>query len=116
MGAGSLALLATLSLVLPAMASACVEDGGGEDNAPSIGAGADNPGDLHLRRRDRGGQRRSRRRLRHPQVHGEVGTEGLSCNLQLIPDEVGSSSTRPSTTANPSCHRTTRNRRSPTAQ
>jgi hypothetical protein len=34
---GSLALFAALLLVLPAAASACIEDGGGEDRAPTIG-------------------------------------------------------------------------------
>ena len=45
---GSLALLAALVLVLPAVASACIEDGGGEDRAPMISGGADQSGDPHL--------------------------------------------------------------------
>jgi hypothetical protein len=36
--AGLLTLLAALTLALPAVASACIEDGGGEDRGPLIGA------------------------------------------------------------------------------
>jgi hypothetical protein len=35
---GALALLTTLALALPAIAAACIEDGGGEDRGPLIGA------------------------------------------------------------------------------
>jgi len=41
-----LALLAALLLVLPAAASACIEDGGGEDRAPTIGGGQVTPATL----------------------------------------------------------------------
>jgi hypothetical protein len=43
---GSLALIAALAFVLPAAASACIEDGGGEDNPPLIGAAQISPSTL----------------------------------------------------------------------
>jgi hypothetical protein len=89
-GIGSLALLAALLLVLPAAASACIEDGGGEDRAPSIGAGQVTPATLT----SEGGTVVLSGEVEDDcgirSVHGEVGTEGFSSVFEMHPVGPGS--------------------------
>ena len=89
MGAGTLALLGTLALALPAMASACIEDGGGEDNPPQVRAAQISPSSFPYE----GGTAAVRAEVEDDcgvqQVYGEVvNSEGLYWNIQLIPYEV----------------------------
>ena len=89
-GIGSLALLAALLLVLPAAASACIEDGGGEDRAPSIGGGQVTPATLT----NAGGTVVLSGEVEDDcgirSVHGEVGAEGFSSYFEMHPVGPGS--------------------------
>ena len=90
MAIGSLALLAALLLVLPAAASACIEDGGGEDRAPTIGGEQVNPttltyvgGTVVL-----SGEVEDDCGIRS--VHGEVLNEGFASFFEMQPVGPGS--------------------------
>jgi hypothetical protein len=89
-GIGSLALLAALLLVLPAAASACIEDGGGEDRAPTIGGGQVAPATLT----NAGGTVVLSGEVEDDcgirSVHGEVGSEGFSSYFEMHPVGPGS--------------------------
>lgn len=86
---GVLALLATLALALPALAAACIEDGGGEDRGPLIGAAQITPSSLTYE----GGTAVVSGEVEDDcginQVHSEVvSSEGLYWAFQLHPYEV----------------------------
>lgn len=87
---GSLALLAALLLVLPAAASACIEDGGGEDRAPTIGGGQVNPATLTYE----GGTVVLTGEVEDDcgigSVHGEVVNEGFASFFEMHPVGPGS--------------------------
>jgi hypothetical protein len=87
---GSLALLAALLLVLPAAASACIEDGGGEDRAPAIGGEQVNPATLTYL----GGTVVLRGEVEDDcgirSVHGEVLNEGFASFFEMHPVGPGS--------------------------
>jgi len=89
-GIGSMALLAALLLALPAAASACIEDGGGEDRAPSIGAGQVTPSTLT----SEGGTVVLSGEVEDDcgirSVHGEVVNEGFSSFFEMHPVGPGS--------------------------
>ncbi len=90
MGIGGLALLAALLLVLPAVASACIEDGGGEDRAPTIGGGQVNPATLTYE----GGTVVLTGEVEDDcgirSVHGEVVNEGFASFFEMHPVGPGS--------------------------
>ena len=86
-GAGTLALLAMLAL--PAMAAACIEDGGGEDNPPQVRAAQISPSSISYE----GGTAAVSAEVEDDcgvqQVYAEVvNSEGLFWNIQLLPYEV----------------------------
>jgi hypothetical protein len=85
-----LALLAALLLVLPAAASACIEDGGGEDRAPTIGGGQVNPATLTYE----GGTVVLTGEVEDDcgirSVHGEVVNEGFASFFEMHPVGPGS--------------------------
>lgn len=87
---GSLALLAVLLLVLPAAALACIEDGGGEDRAPTIGGGQVNPATLTYE----GGTVVLTGEVEDDcgirSVHGEVVNEGFASFFEMHPVGPGS--------------------------
>lgn len=89
-GIGGLALLAALLLVLPAVASACIEDGGGEDRAPTIGGGQVNPATLTYE----GGTVVLTGEVEDDcgirSVHGEVVNEGFASFFEMHPVGPGS--------------------------
>lgn len=85
-GFGVLALLATLALALPAGAAACIEDGGGSDNGPLIGAAQITPSSFSFE----GGSAVVSGEVEDDcgiqQVYAEVSsTEGLYLSIQLLP-------------------------------
>jgi hypothetical protein len=90
MAIASLALLAALLLVLPAAASACIEDGGGEDRAPTIGGGQVNPATLTYE----GGTVVLTGEVEDDcgirSVHGEVVNEGFASFFEMHPVGPGS--------------------------
>lgn len=93
-GVAGLALLVTLALALPAIASACIEDGGGEDRGPLIGAAQITPSSFSYE----GGMAVVSGEVEDDcgiqQVRAEVvSTEGLYWAFQLFPDEVINSNT-----------------------
>lgn len=79
-----------LLLVLPAAASACIEDGGGEDRAPSIGGGQVNPSTLT----DAGGTVVLTGEVEDDcgirSVHGEIVNEGFASFFEMHPVGPGS--------------------------
>jgi hypothetical protein len=85
-----LALLAALLLVLPAAASACIEDGGGEDRTPTIGGGQVNPATLTYE----GGTVVLTGEVEDDcgirSVHGEVVNEGFASFFEMHPVGPGS--------------------------
>lgn len=87
---GSLALLAVLLLALPTAASACIEDGGGEDRAPTIGGGQVNPATLTYEGGTvvLSGEVEDDCGIRS--VHGEVGNEGFASSFEMHPVGPGS--------------------------
>lgn len=93
-GVAVLTLLATLALALPAIAAACIEDGGGEDRGPLIGAAQITPSSFSFE----GGTAVVSGEVEDDcgiqQVHAEVSsTEGLYWGFQLLPYEVINSNT-----------------------
>jgi hypothetical protein len=89
-----LTLLATLSLALPAIATACIEDGGGEDRGPLIGAAQITPSSFSYE----GGTAVVSGEVEDDcgiqQVRAEVSsTEGLYWAFQLLPYEFINSNT-----------------------
>jgi hypothetical protein len=90
MAIASLALLGALLLVLPAAASACIEDGGGEDRAPTIGGGQVNPATLTYE----GGTVVLTGEVEDDcgirSVHGEVVNEGFASFFEMHPVGPGS--------------------------
>ncbi|HXS32965.1 MAG TPA: hypothetical protein VN758_04220 [Solirubrobacterales bacterium] len=87
---GGLALLAALLLVLPTAASACIEDGGGEDRAPTIGGGQVNPATLTYLGGTvvLSGEVEDDCGIRS--VHGEVVNEGFASFFEMHPVGPGS--------------------------
>jgi len=87
---GSLALLAALLLVLPTAASACIEDGGGEDRAPTISGEQVNPATLTYE----GGTVVLTGEVEDDcgirSVHGEVVNEGFASFFEMHPVGPGS--------------------------
>jgi len=85
-----LALLAAFVLVLPAVASACIEDGGGEDRTPTIGGGQVNPATLTYE----GGTIVLTGEVEDDcgirSVHGEVVNEGFASFFEMHPVGPGS--------------------------
>jgi hypothetical protein len=85
-----LALLAALLLVLPAAASACIEDGGGEDRAPTIGGAQINPATLT----NVGGTVVLTGEVEDDcgisSVHGEIVNEGFASFFEMHPVGPGS--------------------------
>jgi hypothetical protein len=90
MAIASLALLGVLLLVLPATASACIEDGGGEDRPPTIGGGQVNPATLTYE----GGTVVLTGEVEDDcgirSVHGEVVNEGFASFFEMHPVGPGS--------------------------
>lgn len=87
---GSLALLAALSLVLPVAASACIEDGGGEDRAPTIGGAQVNSATLTYQ----GGTVVLTGEVEDDcgirSVHGEIANESFASFFEMHPVGPGS--------------------------
>jgi len=90
MAIASLALLAALLLALPATASACIEDGGGEDRAPTIGGGQVNPATLAYEGGTvvLSGEVEDDCGIRS--VHGEILNEGFASFFEMHPVGPGS--------------------------
>jgi hypothetical protein len=90
MTTGGLALLAALLLVLPAAASACIEDGGGEDRAPAIGGAQISPATLT----NLGGTVVLSGEVEDDcgisSVHGEIVNEGFASFFEMHPVGPGS--------------------------
>ena len=87
---GSLTLLAALLLVLPTAASACIEDGGGEDRAPTIGGEQVSPATLTYEGGTvvLSGEVEDDCGIRS--VHGEIVNEGFSSFFEMHPVGPGS--------------------------
>jgi hypothetical protein len=90
MAIGGLALFAALLLFLPAAASACIEDGGGEDRAPTIGGEQVSPATLTYE----GGTVVLTGEVEDDcgirSVHGEVVNEGFASFFEMHPVGPGS--------------------------